>query len=180
MANFQEVENIIWPIIWKKERCKKKDCEGIHDRFLRDDVFPSTNDWKQSRWTSLSSMGCSCRWRPHLSYVTRRILLLQEQLIGGSTSISRAMTPQPLRKRSDFKQALSIEFLLYLVAMARFLVVCLRIQRKSRKMRQAKACDWSGQLVIYRTLAKNLRRMAFKNSFHFVTARSFTADGGLL
>ena len=75
---------------------------------------------------------------------------------------------QPLRKRSDFKQALStlkrlhqeaggehiepvpllevqtmeigIEFFLYLVAMARFLVVCLRIQRKSRKMRQAKAC----------------------------------------
>ena len=27
---------------------------------------------------------------------------------------------------------------------------------------------------------KNLRRMAFTNSFYFVTDRSFTADGGLL
>ena len=80
--------------------------------------------------------------------------------IGGSLSISLATTP-PVRKRSDFKQALStfgrlhqeaggdqlepipvlevhtmetsIEFFLYLVAMARILVVFLRIQRKTRK-----------------------------------------------
>ena len=78
---------------------------------------------------------------------------------------------QPLRKRSDFKHALStlkrlhqeaggdqlepilywkykqwkpsIEFFLYLVAMARILVVFLRIYRKSRRERQAKACDLS-------------------------------------
>ena len=54
------------------------------------------------------------------------------------------------------------------------------IHRKSRRKRQAKACDLSGQPVVYRSLAKTLRRMAFKNSFYFVTARSFTADGGLL
>ena len=47
-----------------------------------------------------------------------------------------------------------IEFFLHLVAMERFLVVFLRIQRKSRKKRQAKACDRTGQHVAYRTLAK--------------------------
>ena len=46
-----------------------------------------------------------------------------------------------------------IEFVLYLVGMARLLVVFLRIHRKSRK-RQAKACDRSGQTVVYSTLAK--------------------------
>ena len=48
----------------------------------------------------------------------------------------------------------SIEFFLYLVAMARLLVVFLRNHRKSRKKRQAKACDRSEQPVVYRTLAK--------------------------
>ena len=48
----------------------------------------------------------------------------------------------------------SIEFLLYLVALARILVVFLRIHRKSKRKRQAKACDRSGQPVVYRTLAK--------------------------
>ena len=87
----------------------------------------------------------------------------------------------PLRKRSDFKQALStlerlhqeaggqqlrpmpywkyqqrhvIEFFLQLVSMERILVVFLRIQRKSRNKRQAKACDRSGQPVVYSILAK--------------------------
>ena len=38
--------------------------------------------------------------------------------------------------------------------MARILEVFLRIHRKSRRKRQAKACDRSGQPVVYRTLAK--------------------------
>ena len=67
----------------------------------------------------------------------------------------------------------------YLVAMARFMVVFLQF-RKSRKMRQAKACDSSGQPVIYRTLAKTSEEWVSENSSYFVTDRSFTADGGLL
>ena len=47
-----------------------------------------------------------------------------------------------------------IEFVLYMVGMARLLVVFLRIQRKSRKRRQAKVCDRTGQPVVYKTLAK--------------------------
>ena len=91
-------------------------------------------------------------------------------------SLKSGKTTQPLRKRSDFKQALStlkrlhqeagggqlevqtmetsIELFLYLVAMTRILVVFLRIHRKSRRKKQAKACDRSGQPVVYRTLAK--------------------------
>ena len=38
MVNFHGAENIFWPKIFKK-RCKKRHYEGIHDRFLRDDVF---------------------------------------------------------------------------------------------------------------------------------------------
>ena len=46
----------------------------------------------------------------------------------------------------------SIEFFLYMVAMARILVVFLRIQRKSRKKRQSKACDRTVQSVVRGTL----------------------------
>ena len=73
-----------------------------------------------------------------------------------------------------------IEFFLYLVAMARILVVFLRIQRKSRKKRQAKACDRTGQPVVYRTLANTSDEWLSRIHSIFVEDRSFTADGGLL
>ena len=113
---------------------------------------------------------------------------------------------QPLRTRSDFKQALSTlkplhqeaegdqlepipysevqtmetssEVFFYLVAMARILEVFLRIHRKSRRKRQAKACDRSGQPVDYRTLAKISEE--WLSRIQFVTARLFSADGGPL
>ena len=83
----------------------------------------------------------------------------------------------PLRKRSDFKQALStserlhqeageeqfaptpywknvgIEFVLYIVEMTRLLVVCLKF-RKSRRKRHAKACERTGRPVVDSTSAK--------------------------
>ena len=93
--------------------------------------------------------------------------------IGGSLSISREMTPnhyenvlisnkrcswrRPTRAHSLLEvqtMETSIEFFFYLVAMARILVVFLRSHRKSRRKRQTKACDRSGQPVVYRTLAK--------------------------
>ena len=100
---------------------------------------------------------------------------LQAKLVERSTN-KFANDTQPLRKLSDFKQALStlnrlhqeaggdqlepipywkykqwtgIEFFLHLVAMERILVVFLRNQRKSRKKRQAKACDRTEQPVVY-------------------------------
>ena len=62
-----------------------------------------------------------------------------------------------------------IDFFLLLVAMERILVVFLIIQRKSRKKRQAKVCDRTGQPVVLQNYGENLRQMAFKNLFYFVT-----------
>ena len=73
-----------------------------------------------------------------------------------------------------------VEFFLYLVAMARILVVFLRIHRKSRRKRQAKACDRSGQPVVYRTLSKTSDEWLSRIHSFFVIDGSFTADGGLL
>ena len=54
-----------------------------------------------------------------------------------------------------------------------------QIQRKSRKRRQAKVCDRTGQPVVHRTLAKTPNEW-LSRIHSFVTDRSFTADGGLL
>ena len=125
-------------------------------------------------------MGHSCRTRSHLQNVRNRILSLQAKLVESSQSVRKRYPTS--EKLSDFNQALStlkpftprswrtttrahtllevqrmetcIEFFLLLVAMARILVVFLRIPRKSRKRWQAKVCDRTGQPVVYRTLAK--------------------------
>ena len=115
---------------------------------------------------------------------------------------------QPLRKRADFKQALSTlnvytkkleetnsspfltgstnngdqhRVLPQLGGMARILDFFLRIHRKSRRKKEASKGLWSiGATRCLQKCGENLRRIAFTNSFYFVTARSFTADGGLL
>ena len=51
--------------------------------------------------------------------------------------------------------------------------------RKSRT-RQAKSWERSGVTPLFTVLWRKPQKMAFKNSFYFVTDRSFTADGGLL
>ena len=51
-------------------------------------------------------MGCSCRRRSHLSFVRTKNTSIT-RTSGGSISISRVSDTLPLRKRSDFKQALS-------------------------------------------------------------------------
>ena len=112
--------------------------------------------------------------RSHLSYVRSRILPHYRKNWWITLKKSGNDT-KPVRKRSDFKLALStskrlhqkleeptrahtllevqsmetgIEFFLYLVVMERILVIFLRIQRKSRKKRQAKACDRTEQPVV--------------------------------
>ena len=112
-----------------------------------------------------------------------------------------------MRKRSDFNQALStlnrlhheaggqqlrpmpllevqgketgIEFFLHLMAMERILVIFLRIQRKSTQEDASKGFRSNGATRCLQNFGENLRRMAFTNSFCFVTDRSFTADGGV-
>ena len=126
---------------------------------LAKSCFPWTDDSTHSRWRSLSCMGCSCRTRLHLSYVRRRILPLQTKFV--DLSRRRETTPNQWEKRSDFNQTLStlrtftprcwrtstrahtplevqgmetgIEFFFFLVAMARILVVFLRIQESQER-----------------------------------------------
>ena len=67
--------------------------------------FPCPNDWKQSRWRSLSKTGCSCRWRSHWSSIREEYIFYKNKWWlhlnkSGNDTL-------PLRKRSDFKQALS-------------------------------------------------------------------------
>ena len=44
-------------------------------------TIPYSNDWKSSRWRSLSTMGCSCRWRSHSPFYSTRIFSLKEQMV---------------------------------------------------------------------------------------------------
>ena len=189
-----------------QKRCIKRDYKGIHDRFLRDHIFrgrmiENSRDEEVCRaWDVLAD-------EDHTYHVSEEEYFYHKNNWWISLNKSGNDT-QPLRKRSDFKQALStlkrlhqeaggdqlepyyllevqtmetsIEFSLHLVAMARILVVFLRIHRKSRRKRQAKACDRSGQPVVYRTLTKTSGEWLSRVHFYFVTARSFTADGGLL
>ena len=48
--------------------------------------FPCSNDWHSSRWRSLSTMGCSCGWRPHSPFDSTRILPLHEQMVASFES----------------------------------------------------------------------------------------------
>ena len=73
-----------------------------------------------------------------------------------------------------------IEFFLHLVAMTRFLVVFLRIQKKSMKEYACKGLRSNGATRCLQLFGENLRRMAFTNLFYFAADRSCTADGGLL
>ena len=88
----------------------------------------------------------------------------------------------PSRKRSDFKQALSTLERLQQeageepVELARFLVVFLQF-RKSKEASQVLSERGDPSLIVF---WREPPKMAFKNSIHFVTDRSFTADGGLL
>ena len=114
---------------------------------------------------------------------------------------------QPLRKRSDFKQALSTLKRLHQEAGGdnsspfstgstnngnQHRVLPLpggngknpgSLPKNSQKVKKREASKglWSiGATRCLQNFGENLRRKAFKNSFYFVTARSFTAEGGLL
>ena len=150
-----------------KKRCKKRDYKGIHGRFLRDHVFRErmiqhNRDEEVCRaWDALSDEDHTSHLSEEEYFCFKNKCWLHLKKSGSDTL--------PVRKRSDNKQALSTlelldqeageeQFFLLLVAMARILVVFLRIQRKSRKRRKAKVCDRTGQPVDYRTLAKTSDR----------------------
>ena len=115
---------------------------------------------------------------------------------------------QPVRNRSDFNQALSTLNRLHQEAGGQqlrpmpcwkykewkpassssstwwqwreFLVVFLRIQRKSIREDASKGLRSNGATRCLQNCGENLRQMDFMSSFYFVTDRSCTAEGGLL
>ena len=88
-----------------KKGCKKKDYERIHDRFLRDDVFrrrmiENNRDEKVCRaWDVLADEDHTYHMSQEEYFYYRNNWWLHLNKSGNDT--------QPLRKRSDFKQALS-------------------------------------------------------------------------
>ena len=83
-----------------KKRCKKKDSEGIHDRFLRDDVFrrrkiENNRDEKVCRaWDVLAGEDHTFHMSQEEFFYFRNNWWLHLNKSGNHT--------QPLRKRSDF------------------------------------------------------------------------------
>ena len=188
-----------------KKRCIKKRFTRIHDRFLRDHDFPRCvleHDRDEDvclKWDELAEQDFTYRMSEPEYFHYRQNCWI---------SLKSGNTGGPLRKRSDFSQALSalnrlppriwrtatqahaslevpatatvIEFFLHLVAMEWILVVSLTIQRKCMKDDASKGLRSNGANRCLQYFGENLRRMAFKNSSYFVTDRSFTADGSLL
>ena len=189
-----------------KKRCIKRKFTGIHDRFLRDHVFrermlENNRDEDVCRkWDDLAEQDQTYRMSESECFHYRQIwwiFLNKSGNTGGPLRKTiwlqpcvvyvKPFTPRSWRKTTQAHALLEvptmetgIEFFLHLVAMEWILVVFLKIQRKSMKEDTCKGSRQNGATRCLQILGENLRRMAFTNSFYFVTDRSFTADGGLL
>ena len=143
-----------------KKKCKKRNFQGIHDRFLRDHEFRirmienHRDEELCRRWDALADEEHTHHLtvQEYFHYKNKWWLHLNKS---GSDTI-------PLRKRSDFKQALSTlqrlqrsrkrttraylflqaqtmggtKFIFYMVALAKFLVVFLIIQKVKEEANQ--------------------------------------------
>ena len=88
-----------------KKRCIKRDYEGIHDRFLRGDVFRRRMIEKQSKWKVCRAWDVLAE-QDHTYHMSEEEYCHYKQNWWITLNKSGNIT-QPLRKRSDFKQALS-------------------------------------------------------------------------
>ena len=161
--------------------------------------IPCPNDWTSSRWRSLSTVGCSCRRRTHLSFV--RTIILQLQNKWWLHSNKKDSTSLPLRNCSDLKQALSILERLQQEAGEEPYVPCYSYQHSWHRIHllhcgigkilgvllQSESQRRSKQSLVNErrdpslmVLWWNPPKMPFKNSIYVVTDGSFTADVGLL
>ena len=186
-----------------KKRCKKRDYKGIHDRFLRDHVFrermiQNNRDEEVCRvWAVLAEQDHTY-WMSESEYIHYR----QNWWISLNKS---GNDTQPVRKRSDFNQALSTLKPSHREAGGRHRAL-LEVQtmeivveffpppggnganlggfpknsKKVKKEEASKGLRSNGATRCLQNFGENLRQVVFKNSFCFVTDRSFTADGGLL
>ena len=89
MGKSHETNNIIRLTNWRRNAKRKSSKESMTDPYV---IVNSVSEWLNIiEMKKLSTMGCSCRWRSQLSLVSKRLLLLQEQMVapfGEYTSLS--------------------------------------------------------------------------------------------
>ena len=162
-----------------KKRCQKRDYQGINDRFLRDHVFRArmigdNRDEEVCRaWDVLADEDHTYHMSEEEYFYFKNKWWLHLIKSGSDTL--------PLRRRSDFKQALSTLGRLHQEAGGEQIQPIPRSNNKQLKLassssstwwewqdswwpsekiyrmlrkRQAKSCERPGQPVVYRTLAK--------------------------
>ena len=178
----------------------------IHDRFLRDDVFRERmiqhNRVEEvcRAWDVLADEDHTYHisqeeyfyygnnWWLHLKKSGNDTQPLRNVLISNKRCLHYSVYTKKLEENKSIRSLLEvqtmeigIEFLLYLVAMARFLPGgLLRNSKKVKKDEASKGLWLIGATRYLQNFGENLKRMAFTSSFYFVTDRSLTADGGLL
>ena len=205
MGNFQKTKNRYHQAHNLKKRCIKRHFKGIHDRLWRDHVFRErmiqhNRDEEVCRaWDVLAEQDHTYRMSEAEYFHYRKDWWITLNKSGNDT--------QPERKRSDFNQALSTLNGLHQEAGGQHLgpypTGSTRhgdrhrvlpppggngenpggLPNNSKKVKKevaSKGLRSNGATRCLQNFGENLRRMAFKNSFYFVTYRSFTGDVGLL
>ena len=157
-GKLQNIETIILPIIWKRDASRSMS-KGIHDRVLNDPEFSAFNsnmiELKRSvsRWTNLRRKISAIIWRKQNTVNTERIggslsIILEKrdhwEIVLTSTKRCPHFTIYTKNLENDAILEVSvlapiIELFLHLVAMERFLVEHMTIQRKSTNEDACKA-----------------------------------------
>ena len=76
MVKSHETKNIIWLTNWKRNAKRKSSKESTTDSYtIKHFVFQ-----RKSSRRALSTMGCSCGWRPHSPFDTTRVPPLKEDM----------------------------------------------------------------------------------------------------
>ena len=136
--------------------------------------IPYSNDWKSSRWRTLSTMGCSCGWRSHSPFDRTRIPPLSEQgsntmplrhgLDFRQTFVYLATIPTRSRRRTTGAHLLlqtptmgGTQFVFYMVELARFMVDSLSF----RKLRRRCTKYWVNGAVFGKILRQRLSWIQF-------------------
>ena len=186
-----------------KKKCKKKKFQGIHDQFSRDHEFRvrmiehNRDEEVCRRWDALADEDHTYHLSEKEYFYYKNKWWLHSNKSGSDTL--------PLRKRSDFKQALSTLERLHQEAGEEQFVRAHSWKNKQWPSASSSSSTWwkwqhswwssknsesqgrdkqslgneRGEPLLT-LLWRKPPKMAIKNSIYFVTERSFTADGSLL
>ena len=192
-------ENIIWSIIWKRDASRSSQGSMI----VSCEIMLSANGCSKTIEMMFVVNGTILQKKITPFECQNQNIFITDKT-GGSLSVKSRDTGGPLRDRSDFNQALSKLNRLHRESGKQQLRSmpywkCSRngtLHRvllppggnganpgglpENSKKNNKRGLRSNGATCGSQIFGENLRRMAFTNSFYFVTDRSFTADGGLL